>query len=80
MQESGVAEFPELLIMLRMNAAHGLDHLLAELHWRRQRLRIPAEDVAEIDMKQFARFGQHQIVQMTIADAQQVRYDTISSY
>lgn len=78
MQESGVTKLPELLVVLRMDSTHRLDHLLAEFHRRRQRLGIAAEDVAEIDVEQLARFSQHQIIQMAIADAEQVRDDTIA--
>ena len=80
MEESRVAELAELRVMLRVDAAHGLHHLFAQFHRRRQRLGIPSEDVAEIDVKEFARFGQHQVIKMTVADAQQVRDDTIASY
>ena len=79
-EESRVAELAELRVMLRVDAAHGLHHLFAQFHRRRQRLGIPSEDVAEIDVKEFARFGQHQVIKMTVADAQQVRDDTIASY
>ena len=43
--------------MIRGHPAEGLDHLLAELHRRRHRLRVPAQDVAEVDVEQFARSG-----------------------
>ena len=45
---------PELVVMIRGHPAEGLDHLLAELHRRRHRLRVPAQDVAEVDVEQFA--------------------------
>lgn len=80
MEESGVAKFPELSVVLWMNSAHGFHHLFAELHRGRQRLGIASEDVAEIDVKQLARLGQHQIIQMAIADAEKVRDDTIASW
>jgi len=79
MEESGVAKFPELSVVLWMNSAHGFDHLFTEFHWRRQRLRIASEDVAEIDVEELARLGQHQIIQMAIANAEKVRDDTIAS-
>lgn len=78
MEERCVAEFPKLRVMLGMNTAHGLHHFFAEFHGWRQRLGIASEDVAEIDVEEFARFGQHQIIQMSIAHTQQVRDDTIA--
>lgn len=78
-EEGGVAELAELLVVLRVDAAHRLDHFFAEFHRRRQRLGIAAEDVAEINVEQFTRFGQHQIIQMAIADTQQVSNDAIAS-
>ena len=59
MEEGGVAELAELLVVLRVDPAHGLDHLFAELHGRRQRLGITAEDVTKVDMEEFTRFRQH---------------------
>ena len=70
MKERGVAELPELLVVFRVDAAHSFDHFLAEFHGRRQGFRIATQYVAEIDVKQLARLGQHQIVQMTVAHAQ----------
>jgi len=72
MEEGGVAELAELLIVLRVDAAHGLHHLLAELHGRGERLGIAPQDVAEVDVEQLARFRQHQVVQVAVAHAQQV--------
>lgn len=80
MEESSVAELPELLVVLGMYASHSFDHLFAEFHGRRQRLRIAAEDVAEVDVKELARSGQHQVVQMAVADAQQVGNDAVTSF
>ena len=45
--------------MLWVDAAHGLHHLFAQFHRRRQELGTTFEDVAKIDVKEFARFGQH---------------------
>ena len=77
-EEGGVAEFPELLIVLRVDTAHGLDHFFAELHGRRQWLRIASQNVAKVDVEQFARFGQHQVVQVAVAHAQQVSDNAIA--
>lgn len=52
MQEGGVALLPELLVLLTLHAAHPLHHLLAQLHWRRQRLGVATQDVAEVDVEE----------------------------
>eukprot|EP00964_Phaeocystis_antarctica_P048137 scaffold27877_cov63-Phaeocystis_antarctica.AAC.2 len=54
--EGLAAEEAEAHVELRVRAAHSLNHLLAELHRRRERLGVPAEDVPEV----------------TVADAEQV--------
>lgn len=41
-----------LLVVVRALAAHGLDHLLAQLHGRREGLGVVAQDVAEVDVEQ----------------------------
>lgn len=51
-QEGGVALLPELLVLLALHAAHPLHHLFAQLHGRRQRLGVPAQDVAEVDVEE----------------------------
>ena len=53
-EERGVAELAELGEVFARHSAHRLDHLLRELHRRRHRLRIAAEDVAEVDVEQRA--------------------------
>ena len=54
--------------MLRVDAAHGLDHL-CQFHRRRQGLGTTFDDVAENDVKELARFGQHKVIKMSVADA-----------
>lgn len=51
-QEGSVALLPELLVLLTLHAAHPFHHLLAQLHRRRQRLRVTAQDVAEVDVEE----------------------------
>lgn len=53
-QEGRVALLPELLVLLALHAPHPLHHLLAQLHRRRQRLGVAAQDVAEVDVKQLS--------------------------
>ena len=43
---------PELMVVIRGHSSEGLDHLFAQLHRRRHRLRVSAENVAEIDVEQ----------------------------
>lgn len=52
MQVSSVALLPELVVEFRVDPPHGLHHLLAELHGWRKRLRVPAQDVPEVDVEQ----------------------------
>lgn len=78
MEKSSVAKFPKLLIMLRMYTTHGFDHLLTEFHGRRQWFWVTSENITKVDVEQLARFGQHQIVQMSITNSQQIGYDTIT--
>lgn len=59
MEERCVAKFPELRVVLGMNTAHGFDHFFAEFHGWRQRFRVASKNVAEIDVEELARFGQH---------------------
>lgn len=51
MQEGGVALLPELLVLLTLHASHPLHHLFTQLHGRRQRFRISAQNVAEVDVE-----------------------------
>jgi len=39
--------------MLAGWAAHRFNHFFTQLHWRRQRLWIPAENESKVDVKQF---------------------------
>ena len=59
-------------------ASHRLDHLLAQLHRRRQRLRIASQNESEIHVEQFPARREQQIVVVTIADAQDVRDDAVA--
>ena len=54
-------------------------HVLGHAHRLWQRLRITAHDEAEIDVKQLAGIAQEKIVQMPIADAQQIGDDAVTS-
>jgi hypothetical protein len=66
-QEGSVALLAELVVVFGVHPAHGLDHLLAELHGRRQRLWVAAQDVPEVDVEQRARARQQQVVQVPVA-------------
>lgn len=52
MQEGCVALLPELLVLLALHASHPLHHLLAQLHGRRQRFGVAAEDVAKVHVEE----------------------------
>ena len=78
MKEGRVALFPEGLVVVRVDAAHGLHHLLAELHRRRQRLGVAAQDVAEVHVEQAAGLGQQQVVQVAVTHAQKIGDDAVA--
>lgn len=48
MQKRRVTLFPEFMVQFRVHTAHGFHHLFAELHGRRERLRISTQDVSEV--------------------------------
>lgn len=52
MKEGGVALLPELLVLLALHASHPLHHLFTQLHGWRQRLGVPAQNVAEVDVEE----------------------------
>jgi hypothetical protein len=79
-EKSGVAEFAKLLIVFRVDATHRFDHFFTQFHRRWQRLWITTEDVTKVNVEQFARSRQHQIVQMSVANAQQIRNDAITGW
>ena len=49
------------------------DHLFAELHQRRERLRIATENERKINMEQIAILREHDILEVSIADAEEKR-------
>lgn len=51
-QEGGVALLPELVVLLALHASHPLHHLFTQLHGRRQRFGVPAQDVAKVDVEE----------------------------
>ena len=57
---------------LLLTTYYGLDHLLAQLHGRREGLGIPPEDVAEVNVEERARGAQHEVVKVPVAHAEQV--------
>jgi hypothetical protein len=52
--ESLAARETESIVHAGVCTAHSLDHLLTQLHWWRERLRIPAKNVAKIDVEESA--------------------------
>mmetsp|Transcript_61555 Transcript_61555/g.176556 ORF Transcript_61555/g.176556 Transcript_61555/m.176556 type:complete len:222 (-) Transcript_61555:1307-1972(-) len=68
---------PEGLVAGRSEASHAFDHLLADPHRWRERLRVLAKDVPEVDVKQAPVLGDHEVVQMPVSDPQDVGDDTI---
>lgn len=58
--------------MRRLHAAHCLDHLFADFHWRWERFRVVAERVRKVNVKQIALICHKQIVEMAVANAKQI--------
>ena len=78
MEKSSVTEFLKLLVVLRVHAAHSFHHLSAQFHGRRERFRVAAQNVAEVDVEQFAALCEQQIVQMAITHSQQICDDAVA--
>lgn len=53
-EEGSVALLPKLLVLLALHASHPLHHLFAQLHGRRQRFGVSAEDVAKVDVEELS--------------------------
>lgn len=47
--ESRETEALEPAVMNRLGPTHGIDHLLADLHWRSKDLRISSENVPKVN-------------------------------
>ena len=77
-QVSRVALLAEFLVVFRGGAAESVDHLLGELHRRRHDLGVPAQDIPKIYVEQPARLGDHQVVQVSVADAQDEGDDAVA--
>jgi len=67
----------ELVIVGPARAAHAFDHLLAQLHRRREVLGIAAENEAKVNVEQVARGRDQEVVQVSIAHAEDVSDDAI---
>ncbi len=65
-------------VVRRGRRAHALDHLLAEFHLRREGLRVPAEDVAEVGVEEVPVGRQEEVVEVAVADAEEVGDDAVS--
>mmetsp|Transcript_38688 Transcript_38688/g.121462 ORF Transcript_38688/g.121462 Transcript_38688/m.121462 type:complete len:282 (+) Transcript_38688:866-1711(+) len=72
------AKHAEPLVEARVGAAHRLDHLLAQLHRRREGLRVAAEDIAKVDVEERAVGAEHEVVEVPIAHAHQVHGDAVA--
>ena len=48
--ESRETETLEPAVMDGLGPPHGIDHLLADLHWRGKHLRISTQDVPEVNL------------------------------
>lgn len=66
-------------ISSRFSATHGVDHLATELEGGLKQLGVSAENKAEINVHQMTGRGQHQVLQVTIADTEDIGDHTIAS-
>mmetsp|Transcript_15936 Transcript_15936/g.64259 ORF Transcript_15936/g.64259 Transcript_15936/m.64259 type:complete len:534 (-) Transcript_15936:632-2233(-) len=68
----------ELLRVVRIvGVAHRLGHLLGQSEGRRVRLGVLAEDEAKVDVEEAAVGAHHDVVEVPVADAEEVRDDAI---
>lgn len=66
--------------ILRIHATHRVHHLAGHLHRRRPNLRIAAQNEAKVNVKQSARLRQQQIVEVPVADTQEISDHAVTSY
>ena len=70
---------PKLLILFAILSAKSVRDVPAEFDKWGQGLRITAQDVPEVDMEEAAVRRQHEVVMMTVTNAQDVGNDAVSS-
>mmetsp|Transcript_1046 Transcript_1046/g.4276 ORF Transcript_1046/g.4276 Transcript_1046/m.4276 type:complete len:206 (+) Transcript_1046:1095-1712(+) len=67
----------ELAEVLALRAAHGLHHLLAQLHRRWENFRIASHDETKVNVEHPAVRREHQVIEVTIANSQDVGDHTV---
>ena len=75
-----VAVLPELREMHALPSPHGLNHLLGQLHRRRQRLGIMAEHVGKVHVEQPPVRGEEEVLQVSVADAEDVSHHAVGGW
>ena len=59
-------------------AAEALDHLLGDLDQRRERLRVAAQDEAEVDVEEVAVGAEQEVLQVPVPDPEDVGDDAVA--
>lgn len=72
--------FPEFLVLQAAGPTHSLHHLFVEFHGRGKDLGVTAKNVPKVNMNQVTRFGQQEVVQVSVTHPQQVSDHTVTSY
>ena len=67
----------EPAVSLAIHAAHGLDHLFDNPHGRGEWLRIFSQNVTKVYVEEAAIPAEHEIVQVAVANAENVRHDAV---
>jgi hypothetical protein len=80
MKKGSVALLAEFLVVLRVDSTHGFNHFFAQLHWRRQGFGVSPKNVAKINVEQFSRGGQQEVIQMSVTNSKQVGYHTVARW
>mmetsp|Transcript_19367 Transcript_19367/g.74374 ORF Transcript_19367/g.74374 Transcript_19367/m.74374 type:complete len:569 (+) Transcript_19367:268-1974(+) len=69
----------EALVVHARRAAHALHHFLAQLHGRREGLGVVAENESEVDVEEVALGRDEEVVQVAVADTQDVGDHAVAS-
>ena len=79
-EEGVVAVLSESLVLYTRSASHAFNHLLVQLHGRREDLGVTTQDVAKVDVDQVTRLGQEEVVKVTVTDSEKIGDDRVASY
>ena len=69
----------ELLVLGGGGTAHAVDHFFAEFHGGCEGFGVSAEDESEVSMEEVSIGGEEEVVEMAVADAEEVGYYAVAS-